>query len=144
MTILCCAGLQPPSVSGWQELCAALPALQAAALRLVGVLMQATRAALLVHFGKVSRLLAGFLQVFCAEQGRLLRTFARPVRQQVRDGIVLQRPVTPSSLQLRGCWPPARTSGPPGCQSIDVFLRQPLRGRSGSRCVLVSLLAECC
>ena len=52
-------------------------------LRLMGVLLQATRAALLAHFGAVARLLAGFLQVFCAERGRLLHTFARPVRQQV-------------------------------------------------------------
>ena len=142
MTMHCCAGLQPPSVSAWQELCTALPALQAAALRLVGVLMQATRAALLAHYGAVARLLAGFLKVFCAEQGRLLHTFARPVRQQVRAGIVLQRPAIPSSLQLRVCCPPPNLQVPPGCQTFDVFLPQPLRSQSGSKCALVPLLAD--
>ena len=119
----CCAGLQPPSASGWQELCAALPALQAAALRLVGVLMQATRAALLAHFGAVARLLAGFLQVFCAKQGRLLHTFARPVRQQVRGGhhegrhFVISRlgTVMPGTL----CIPPGQPVQ--GCESSNLW-----------------------
>ena len=119
MTLPCWAGLQPPSASGWQELCAALPGLQAAALRLVGVLMQATRAALLAHFGAVARLLTGFLQVFSAEQGHLLHTFARPVRQQVRAGILLQRPATPSRLlQRRVGWPPSTLQVAPGCQCL--------------------------
>ena len=77
------------SISVW--VAGALPGPQAAALCLVGVSHAGHAGSAAGHLGAVARLLAGFLQVFCAEQGRLLQTFARPVRQQVHTGLACFR-----------------------------------------------------